>query len=134
SWIVVACAQRYVGMSTGLHRRDCWRAHLTRHSPRGSTVKLTTALGRSKTSSIALAGAVATVLLQACGTTTEPTSKPDTKIDPTMTLVTVGRPLLLAGDTVPVTLRTRNAAGQPLTAGGATVVFSTQGGSSAGAF
>jgi alpha-tubulin suppressor-like RCC1 family protein len=51
-----------------------------------------------------------------------------------LTLVTVGRPLLLPGDTVPVTLRARDGAGQPLTAGGATVVFSLQGGSSAGTF
>src|SRR5207247_736260 len=65
---------------------------------------------------------------------TEPANQPDTKIDLARTLVTVGRPLLFAGDTVPVTLQTRNAAGQPLTAGGATVVLSTQGGTSGGTF
>src|SRR5256714_4215219 len=81
-----------------------------------------------------MAAAFATVLLGACGGTTEPANQPDTKIDLARTLVTVGRPLLFAGDTVPVTLQTRNAAGQPLTAGGATVVFSAQGGTSVGTF
>ena len=83
---------------------------------------------------ISVAAAFAAVLLGACGGTTEPANQPDTKIDLARTLVTVGRPLLFAGDTVPVTLQTRNAAGQPLTAGGATVVFSTQGGTSVGTF
>jgi hypothetical protein len=59
--------------------------------------------------------------------------EPDT-FDPATTLVAVGRPLLLPGDTVAVTLQTRDATGQPLVIDGATVVFSAQGGSSVGAF
>ena len=79
------------------------------------------------TSILAALGAV--LALAACGS-----SEPDTGIDPATTSVTVGRPLLLPGDTVTVTLQTRDATGQPLVIEGATVVFSAQGGSSVGAF
>jgi hypothetical protein len=71
------------------------------------------------------------VLIAACGSS-ENHGPPD--VDPEMTLVTVDRPLLLPGDTVQVTLQLRDATGQPLILAGATVVFSSQGGSSAGAF
>lgn len=59
---------------------------------------------------------------------------PDDRIDLAKTQLSVSRPLLLPGDTVVVTLTTRNAAGQRLLAGGATVVFSAPGGSSVGTF
>jgi alpha-tubulin suppressor-like RCC1 family protein len=86
---------------------------------------------------LALLGIV--LVVAACGSTEpdgppDPPNDPDDDIDPAMTLVTVERPLLLAGDTVQVTLQARNAAGQPLSVEGATVVFSTQGGSSVGGF
>lgn len=71
------------------------------------------------------------VLSAACGSS-ENHGPPE--VDPEMTLVTVDRPLLLPGDTVQVTLQLRDATGQPLILAGATVVFSAQGGSSAGAF
>jgi alpha-tubulin suppressor-like RCC1 family protein/predicted small lipoprotein YifL len=83
--------------------------------------------GKSVTTSI-LAALGAVLALAACGST-----GPDT-FDPATTVMTVGRPLLLAGDTVAVTLQTRDATGQPLVIDGATVVFSAQGGSSVGAF
>jgi alpha-tubulin suppressor-like RCC1 family protein len=81
-----------------------------------------------RTSILAALGAV--LALAACGS-----SGPDgDTFDPATTVVTVGRPLLLPGDTVAVTLQTRAATGEPLVIEGATVVFSAQGGSSAGAF
>jgi hypothetical protein len=72
------------------------------------------------------------LVVAACGT--GPDRPPEDQIDPGTSSVTVGRPLLLPGDTVSVTLQVRDEAGQPLTLDGATVVFSTQGGSIAGAF
>ena len=65
----------------------------------------------------------------ACGPT-----GPDSPPDPPVSLVTVSRPLLLAGDTVQVTLQVRDGRGQPLILDGATVTFSSQGGSSLGGF
>src|SRR2546421_3182441 len=109
------------------------RAHLTRAHHTGATVQPIISRSRSLPLPIGLAVGVATLLLQACGAT-ELNSNTDNQVDPAATLVTVGRPLLFAGDTVPVTLQTRNAAGLPLTVGGATVVFSSQGGTSVGAF
>jgi alpha-tubulin suppressor-like RCC1 family protein len=70
------------------------------------------------------------LLLSACGS---PDGPPD-GIDPSMSLLTVSRPLLLPGDTVQVTLQTRDAEGQPLIVDRATVSFSAQGGSSGGIF
>jgi alpha-tubulin suppressor-like RCC1 family protein len=78
-----------------------------------------------------LSAVVGAVLIAACGS---PENNGPPEVDPAMTLVTVDRPLLLPGDTVQVTLQLRDAAGQPLILAGATVVFSSQGGSSAGAF
>jgi alpha-tubulin suppressor-like RCC1 family protein len=80
-----------------------------------------------------LSAVLGAVLIAACGSSDGP---PDDSlgVDPTMTRVTVDRPLLLPGDTVQVALQLRDAAGQPLILAGATVVFSSQGGSSAGAF
>lgn len=78
---------------------------------------------------------VLAVAVSACGSSgSETVTGPDTKIDPAKTVVTVALPLLLPGDTVTVTLQARNAEGQAITAGGATVVFSVQGGSSTGTF
>jgi hypothetical protein len=79
------------------------------------------------------------LLVAACGSTgpgrpPDDPGDPDDEFDPAMTLVTVERPLLLAGDTVQVTLQARDAAGQPVILDGATVVFSPQGGTSVGAF
>jgi hypothetical protein len=76
------------------------------------------------------------LVVTACGSTgpDRPPDDPGAEIEPAMSLVTVDRPLLLAGDTVQVTLQARDAAGQPLTFDGATVAFSSQGGSSLGAF
>jgi len=88
--------------------------------------------GKSVTTSI-LAALGAVLALAACGST-GPDSPPGDTFDPATTVMTVGRPLLLAGDTVALTLQTRDATGQPLVIDGATVVFSTQGGSSVGAF
>jgi hypothetical protein len=64
------------------------------------------------------------LLVAACGSTGpgRPPGDPDDEFDPAMTLVTVERPLLLAGDTVQVTLQARDAAGQPVILDGATVV------------
>ena len=74
------------------------------------------------------------VALAVAACSTEPSGTTDTTINLAMTVLTVSRPLLLPGDTVLVTLLARNGAGQPLTTGGATVVFSVQGGDSVGTF
>ncbi len=84
------------------------------------------AAGPSMTSALL---AVLGLALAACGVT-----GPDTTIDPARTQVTVSHPLLLPGDTVAVSLRAFNAAGQPLPAPGATVAFFARGGSSVGTF
>jgi alpha-tubulin suppressor-like RCC1 family protein len=73
-------------------------------------------------------------LLAACGS--DGPNQPDdpAELDPAKTLLTVERSLLLASDTVEVTLETRDAAGNPIVLEGATVVFSPEGGTSAGEF
>jgi alpha-tubulin suppressor-like RCC1 family protein len=64
------------------------------------------------------------------------TSAPDdrNKNDLSASMIAVSRGLLLPGDTVDVTLETRNASGQRLRITGATVEFSLQGGTSVGSF
>jgi hypothetical protein len=52
------------------------------------------------------------------------------RIDPARSTLVIARPLLLVGDTVPVTLQARDSLGHPLTFGGATVTFSATGGTS----
>jgi alpha-tubulin suppressor-like RCC1 family protein len=56
------------------------------------------------------------------------------RADPTKSTISVVRPLLFVDDTVRTTLQTRDALNHPLTFGGATIVFSSQGGSSVGTF
>jgi alpha-tubulin suppressor-like RCC1 family protein len=56
------------------------------------------------------------------------------RIDPTKSTISVVRPLLFVGDTVRATLQTRDALNHPLGFGGAAIVFSSQGGTSAGTF
>jgi alpha-tubulin suppressor-like RCC1 family protein len=56
------------------------------------------------------------------------------RADPTKSTITVSRPLLFVADTVRATLRARDALDHPLTFGGSTVVFSSSGGTSTGAF
>jgi hypothetical protein len=56
------------------------------------------------------------------------------RIDPTKSTISVARPLLFVDDTVRATLLTRDALNNPLTFGGAAIVFSSQGGSSVGTF
>jgi alpha-tubulin suppressor-like RCC1 family protein/uncharacterized protein YjdB len=54
------------------------------------------------------------------------------RIDPTKSTISVVRPLLFVGDTVRATLQTRDALDHPLSFGGAIVVISNSGGTSAG--
>jgi hypothetical protein len=56
------------------------------------------------------------------------------RIDPTKSTITVARPLLFVDDTVRATIQTRDALNNPLTFGGAAIVFSSQGGTSVGTF
>ena len=56
------------------------------------------------------------------------------RIDPTKSTVNAVRPLLFVDDTVRATLQARDALNHPLTFGGASIVFSSQGGSSVGTF
>jgi len=56
------------------------------------------------------------------------------RIDPTKSTISVARPLLFVDDTVRATLQPRDALNHPVTFGGASVVFSSQGGSSVGTF
>jgi alpha-tubulin suppressor-like RCC1 family protein len=56
------------------------------------------------------------------------------RIDPTKSTISVVRPLLFVDDTVRATLQSRDALNHPLAFGGAAIVFSSQGGSSAGTF
>ena len=56
------------------------------------------------------------------------------RADPTKSTLSVVRPLLFVDDTVRATLQPRDALNHPLTFGGAAIVFSSQGGSSVGAF
>jgi alpha-tubulin suppressor-like RCC1 family protein len=91
-----------------------------------------TAPAKSATTSI-LAALGAGLALAACGSS-GPDTPPDGTFDPAMTLVTAGRPLLLPGDTVALTVELRDHTGQPLAIPGATVAFLAQGGSSVGAF
>lgn len=56
------------------------------------------------------------------------------RIDPTTSTISVARPLLFVDDVVRVTLQGRDALGHPLPFGGATVVFSSSGGTSTGTF
>jgi alpha-tubulin suppressor-like RCC1 family protein len=56
------------------------------------------------------------------------------RIDPTKSTISVVRPLLFVDDTVRITFQARDALNHPLAFGGAAIVFSPQGGSSAGTF
>ncbi len=56
------------------------------------------------------------------------------RIDPTKSTISVARPLLFVDDVVHVTLQGRDALNHPLPFGGSTVVFSSSGGTSTGAF
>jgi len=69
-------------------------------------------------------------LLSACGGD----STAPNRIDPTKSTLSVVRPLLFVDDTVRITLHGRNALSNPLPFGGATVVFSSSGGTSTGTF
>jgi alpha-tubulin suppressor-like RCC1 family protein len=56
------------------------------------------------------------------------------RVDPTKSTISMARPLLFVDDTVRATLQTRDALNHPLVFGGASIVFSSQGGSSVGTF